>query len=107
MQEEIVSPDVQISLTIEVRLNTPPGLPAKIFERGLRGGNANQFVYEVRERILLIEKSGMSVGDQLGYPSNRWRQNNSLHRHRFHQGLRNSFAVAGEHHRISLTVENS
>jgi len=41
MQKESVSPDVQISRTIEVRLNTPPGLPAKIFEGWLRGGNAS------------------------------------------------------------------
>ena len=40
MTEEIFRPGVQILLTIEVQLNMPPGLLAKVFERGLRRGNA-------------------------------------------------------------------
>jgi hypothetical protein len=90
-----------------VQLNVSPGSLANAFERRRRGGDNSQFVQEVRHGILLIKKAGLCVGDQLGDSSDRGRENNSPHRHRFHQDLRNSFTVAGEHHDIGLTVESS
>jgi hypothetical protein len=107
MPEEIFSPSVLIPPTIEVQLNMPSGLLAKVVERRLLGGNAEQFIQKVREGILLVEKPSLPMGDQLEYSGDRRRQNNSLHRHRLHQRQRDSLAVAGEHYDVGLTVESS
>lgn len=107
MTQEIFRPSIQIPLAIEVQLNMPPGLLAKIVECCFCRGDANQFLQKVRQRISLIEKSSLPGGDQLGYSGDRRRQNNSLHRHGLHQRQRNSFAVAGEHYDIGLAVECS